>query len=134
MVAEYPTGKLGKPITISGVGGWVMFKQTDANKKQMAAEFMKYITSTDEQFVTAQNYGVFPARVSAVKLNPYANDPGMAQAQKLTENAVMVPSLPEWARVDEAIQRELQLAGNGEKTAEQALKDARSAVEDILNN
>lgn len=132
MVAEYPTGKLGKPVTISGVGGWIMFKQPDADKKRMTAEFMKYITSTDEQLVTAQKYGVFPVRVSTVKLNPFANDPGMAQAQKLTENAVMVPSHPDWARIDEAIQRELQLAGNGEKTAEQALKDARGAVETIL--
>lgn len=133
MVAEYPTGKSGKPVTISGVGGWVMFKQPDADKKRMVAEFMKYVSSTDEQFVMAQNYGIFPVRKSTVELNPYAENPGMEQAQKLTENAVMVPTHPDWARIDEAIQRELQLAGNGEKTAEQALKDAKKVIEGILN-
>lgn len=133
MVAEYPIGETGKSATISGVGGWVMFKQKDADKKRMTAEFMKYMSSTDEQLAMAQNYGVFPARMSTVQLNPYADNPVMAAAQKLTENAVMVPAHPSWARIDEAIQRELQLAGNGEKTAEEALKAARSSVEAILS-
>lgn len=36
MVAEYPTGDMGKPVTISGVGGWVMFKQKkDDDKKNV---------------------------------------------------------------------------------------------------
>jgi multiple sugar transport system substrate-binding protein len=134
MVAEYPTGKLGKSVTISGVGGFVMFKQTDAAKRKMTAEFMKYITNTTEQFVTAQNYGVFPARISTVELHPYAKNVQMAQAQALTKNAIMLPITASWTRVDEAIQRQLQLAANGEKTATQALKDARSEVESILNN
>lgn len=133
MVVEYPIGKTGKPVSISGVGGWIMFKQIDEDKKIMVAEFMKYITSTEDQFLTAQKYGVFPARFSAAELNPYVDNPEMQQAQKLTENAVMLPTHPSWARIDEAIQRELQLATNGEKTAEQALKDARSVVEEILN-
>lgn len=133
MVAEYPTGDLGKPVTVSGVGGWVMYKQNDEDKKGMVAEFMKYISGTEEQFAMAQNYGIFPARVSTVELNPYADNPEMARAQKLTENAIMVPAHPAWARIDEAIQREIQLAANGEKTAEQALKDARQVVEGILS-
>lgn len=133
MVAEYPTGDMGNPVTISGVGGWVMFKQKDDDKKRMTAELMKYLSSTDEQLVMAQNYGVFPVRISTVALKPYADNPVMTAAQKLTENAVMVPAHPAWARIDEAIQRELQLAGNGEKSAEEALKAARSSVEAILS-
>ncbi len=99
----------------------------------MTAELMKYLSSTDEQLVMAQNYGVFPVRISTVALKPYADNPVMTAAQKLTENAVMVPAHPAWARIDEAIQRELQLAGNGEKSAEEALKAARSSVEAILS-
>jgi multiple sugar transport system substrate-binding protein len=133
MVAEYPIGETGEPVTIGGVGGWVMFKQQGDDKKRMVAEFMKYISTTDEQFTMAQNYGIFPARISAADQNPFADNPEMARAQELSEHAIMVPRHPEWARIDEAIQKELQLAGNGEKTPEQALKDAREQVESILN-
>lgn len=133
MVAEYPIGETGEPVTIGGVGGWVMFKQQGDDKKRIVAEFMKYVSTTDEQVTMAQNYGIFPARISAAEQNPFADNPEMARAQELSEHAVMVPRHPEWARIDEAIQKELQLAGNGEKTPEQSLKDARTQVESILN-
>lgn len=133
MVAEYPIGKTGEPVTIGGVGGWVLFKHEDANKKRMTAEFLKHISDTEEQVVMAQNYGIFPARISAADQNPFADNPQMAQAQELSKHAVMIPRHPKWARIDEAIQKELQLVLNGEKTAEEALKDARPAVEAILN-
>ncbi|MDQ0256643.1 multiple sugar transport system substrate-binding protein [Evansella vedderi] len=134
MVAEYPIGDLGEPVTIGGVGGYVMFKQEDEFKRQMVAEFMKYITSTEEQYVTAKNYGTFPARESSAEMNPHAENPHMAAAQELTEQVISVPMHPDWARIDEVIQSELQLALNGEKTAQEALESARSEVERILNN
>ena len=133
MVAEYPTGDTGKPITISGVGGWVMYKQDDAAKKAVVAEFVKYISSTDDQVTAAKNYGVFPTRKSAAALNPFADNPQMAAAQKLTEYGVAMPNHTEWKKIDEAIQKQLQLVFNGEKTAAQALKDARPEVEALLN-
>lgn len=132
MVAEYPIGKTGQPISIGGVGGWVMFKQQDEDKKRMVAEFIKYISSTEEQYTMAQNYGIFPARISTADMDPFADNPQMARAQEITEYSVAVPRHPDWARIDEAIQKELQLAANGEKTPEQALKDAREEVERIL--
>ena len=134
MVAEYPTGKTGKSVTVSGVGGWMMFKQTDSQKKLMTAEFMKSLSNTTAQYDTAKNYGVFPTRSSAIKLNPYKNNVQMTQAQRLTKNAIILPTNSSWKRIDEAIQRQIQLACNGEKSAAQALKDARSTVESIINN
>jgi multiple sugar transport system substrate-binding protein len=132
MVAEYPTGDTGEPVTIGGVGGWVMFKQEDANKKRMTAEFIKFISTADEQVEWAKNYGTFPSRQSAVDQNPFGDNPELAKAQELTTHAVAMPRHEKWARIDEAIQKELQLAANGEKTPEEALKDARKAVEGIL--
>lgn len=132
MVAEYPTGETGESVTIGGAGGWVMFKQTDANKKRMVAEFMKYISSTEEQYTMAKNYGVFPALQSAAEMDPYADNPQMAAAQELSSQAVMLPHHQKWGQIDEAIQKELQLAANGEKTPEEALKAARKSVENII--
>ncbi|HWO75011.1 MAG TPA: extracellular solute-binding protein [Bacillus sp. (in: firmicutes)] len=132
MVANYPTGSSGEPVTIGGVGGWTMFHQEDEGKKAMVAEFMKHISTTDEQFRMAQEYGIFPARISAAEKNPYADNPEMARAQEMSTQVVMLPRHPEWKKIDEAIQSELQLVFNGEKTAEQAMKDAEALVQDLL--
>ncbi|WLD95414.1 extracellular solute-binding protein [Alkalihalobacillus sp. AL-G] len=133
MVAEYPTGETGEPVTIGGVGGWVMFNSEDEAKKRMVAEFIKHISSTEEQVTMAKNYGIFPARKSAAEQEPFADNPQMARAQELSQHAVMVPRHPNWARIDEAIQKQLQLALNGEKTPEEALKSAGETVTSILN-
>ncbi|WP_202079261.1 sugar ABC transporter substrate-binding protein [Caldalkalibacillus salinus] len=132
MVAEYPTGDTGEPITIGGVGGWVMFMQEDNHKRRMVAEFLKHISNTEEQFTMAQHYGIFPALQSTAEMEPFADNPEMARAQALSEQAVMLPRHPEWARIDEAIQKELQLAANGEKEPAEALQDARQEVERII--
>ncbi|WP_462410680.1 ABC transporter substrate-binding protein [Neobacillus sp. Marseille-QA0830] len=131
-VANYPTGKSGKPVTIGGVGGWTMFHQEDAGKKKVVGEFMKYINTTDEQFEMATKYGTFPARKSTADKDPYKDNPQMARAQEMSSQAVMLPRHPEWKKIDEAIQTELQLVFNGEKTAKQAMDDAQKKVDEFL--
>lgn len=132
MVAEYPIGDLGEPVTMGGVGGFVMFMQEEDAKRQMVGEFLKHITNTDEQYTTAVNYGTFPARESTADMDPFADNPEMARAQELTDQVVPIPMHQDWGQIDEVIQSELQLAMNGEKSAEEALNDAESEVERIL--
>lgn len=132
MVAEYPSGTTGKSTTIGDVLGWVMFKQRDDGKRKMIAEFMKSLTTTEEIYTTAKYYGVFPSKKSSAQKRPFEDNPQMEQAQKISENAIIVPRHPQWAKIDELIQKELQLAVNGTKSAEQALKDAGKQVEPIL--
>ncbi|WP_096273878.1 extracellular solute-binding protein [Paucisalibacillus globulus] len=132
MVANYPTGSSGEPVTIGGVGGWTMFKQDSDAKKEVVAEFMKSISDTDEQFLMSQSYGIFPARISAAEMDPFAENPEMARAQEMSEQVVMLPRHPEWKKIDEIIQRELQLVFNGEKTAEEAMATAKPEVEALL--
>ncbi|OCA85880.1 ABC transporter substrate-binding protein [Bacillus sp. FJAT-27225] len=131
-VANYPTGKTGEPVTIGGVGGWTMFHQEDKGKKKMVGEFMKFINTTDEQFTMAQKYGTFPARISTADKDPYKDNPQMARAQEMSSQVVMLPRHPEWKKIDEAIQTELQLVFNGEKTAKQAMDDAQKKVDELL--
>jgi len=133
MVANYPTGEKEEPVTIGGVGGWVMFHQgDDANKKAAVADFMKFISTTDEQYTMAQNYGIFPARISASEKDPFKDNPEMARAMEMSDQVIMLPRHPEWRKIDEAIQSQLQLVFNGEKTAEQAMADAKKAVDELL--
>jgi multiple sugar transport system substrate-binding protein len=131
-VANYPTGDSGKPVTIGGVGGWTMFHQEEAGKKKVVGEFIKYISSTEEQYTMATEYGTFPALKSAADKDPYKDNPQMARAQEMSSQVVMLPRHPEWKKIDEAIQTELQLVFNGEKTAKDAMKDAEKKVNEIL--
>lgn len=131
MVASYPTQD-GKPVTIGGVGGWMMFHQEEEGKKKVLADLMKELTSTDNQVLSAKSYGTFPSRVSAMEQNPFAENVQMQQAQKLTEYAVMVPRHENWKKIDEAIQQQLQLVLNGEKKPEDAMKEAKSKVDELL--
>ena len=133
MVAEYPVGDLGEPLTIGGVGGWLMFKQESEAKKKVVAEFMQFISDTDEQYRMAVEYGVFPARISAADMDPYADNPQMARAQEMSEQVVMVPSHPQWKQIDEIIQGKLQVVFNGEKTAQEAMDEAAEEIERILD-
>ncbi|WP_066315570.1 ABC transporter substrate-binding protein [Bacillus sp. FJAT-29814] len=131
-VANYPTGDSKKPVTIGGVGGWTMFHQEDAAKKKVVGEFIKFINTKDEQFKMATEYGTFPARISTADMDPYKDNPQMARAQEMSSQVVMLPRHPEWKKIDEAIQSELQLVFNGEKTAKQAMDDAQKKVDELL--
>lgn len=133
MVAEYPTGDAEKAATIGGVGGWVMFHQEDdANKKAAVADFMKFISTDKEQYHMAQNYGIFPARISSTEMDPFKDNPEMARAMEMADQVVMLPRHPEWKKIDEAIQTQLQLVFNGEKTAKEAMADAKKTVDELL--
>ncbi|TFB24412.1 extracellular solute-binding protein [Filobacillus milosensis] len=133
MVAEYPVGESGKPVTIGGVGGWIMFGQDSDPKKEAVGEFMKYLSSTDEQYTMATEYGIFPARKSTADMDPYAENPQMARAQEMTKDVVMLPRHPEWKKIDEIIQGKLQVVFNGEKTAQEAMDEAQEQIEDLLS-
>lgn len=132
MVAEYPIGERGKPITIGGTGGFVVFKQKDKGKLEMLMKFVKTITTTADQIEFAKNYGTFPTRKSAQQAEPFADIPQMAFAAKMMEHAITVPRHKEFLQIDDRLQAELQLVLNGEKTPEKALDDAYQAIKRYL--
>lgn len=132
MVAEYPSGALGSPVTIGGAGGWVVMNQKDRSKLEVVVELAKFLASTEEQYTFATEYGTFPARKSAEAMDPFVDKPHMARAAQMVAHAVPLPEHPNWVQVDERIQAELQLIFAGEKSVEQAMKDAVSQIQRLL--
>lgn len=131
-VAEYPTGTSGRPVTIGGTGGWVVFKQPNREKLAVVVELAKHLSATKEQYAFAKFYGTFPSRKSALAMQPYEGNEHMVRASEMLPFAEMLPMHPSWRQIDERIQAELQLAFAGEKSAEQALKDAGQQVQQFL--
>ncbi|HHT68725.1 MAG TPA: sugar ABC transporter substrate-binding protein [Firmicutes bacterium] len=132
MVAEYPVGDLGKPVTIGGAGGWVVMHQSNKDKRDVVVEFAKFLSTPEEQYTFATEYGTFPARKSAEAMNPFADKPHMARAAQMVEHSVPLPEHPAWAQIDERIQAELQLIFAGEKSVEDGMESAAAQIQRLL--
>lgn len=136
MVAEYPTGKLGKPITISGAGGVVVFKQDEKKnpgKEAMVVKLAKYLANDEVQVDYAKNYGTMPATKTAAAKNPFENNAPMQFAVKMLEQGIVLPSKVQgWTQVEPLIQAELQLVIAGEKSPEDAMKAVKTQADSLL--
>jgi multiple sugar transport system permease protein len=102
-----------------GTAGFIVLRQPDPVKRKLCMEFARFLVRADEQAQLAR-YGVFPSRASAG--NIYGDDEMMAKAQRVVE----------WAKMDEKLQREMQLALLNEKTVDAALADAAEQIRGIL--
>lgn len=132
MVAEYPIGESGAPISVGGSGGFVVFRQMDKEKAEIVVEFAKFISDPDQQYTFAVEYGTFPARKSTQEMEPFKDKPQMKRAAEMLKDSISLPRHPNWPQIDERIQAQLQLVLNGEKSAEEALKDAGKQVQRFL--
>ncbi len=133
MVAEYPIGETGQSVTVGGSGGFVVFKQSNKDKKAVVVEFAKFISDTEQQYIFATEYGTFPARKSSQEMGPFADNSHMKRASEMLQYAVSIPKHSNWPQIDERIQAWLQLVLNGEKSAKEALENAGEEAARFLN-
>src|SRR5690606_34195515 len=105
-IAKFPTGKLGKPITLSNmIGSYGMTKQEDRAKAEMIVKFLKFLVK-DEYQQELDRLGVFPVRKSIG--NIYTDNPNMTIIYEELENADIIFDHPYWKEIDEILQREIQ--------------------------
>ncbi|WP_324715538.1 sugar ABC transporter substrate-binding protein [Carboxydochorda subterranea] len=130
-VANYPIGKLGRPISLhEGVGGFVVFKHDDKDRVKAAMEFGRFLTSPENQKALT-NYGTFPSRRSVGDI--YTDDPYLSWALRNAVPTLDVPPVtPSWLEVDKAIVPYFQLAILGKQSAEEAMANAARAADAIL--
>ncbi|HHY13495.1 MAG TPA: sugar ABC transporter substrate-binding protein [Thermoanaerobacterales bacterium] len=130
-VAGYPIGDLGtQSIVCSGVGGYMILKQDNDVKKKLCADFLKKITSAEEQ-MELEHYGVFPSRKSAGNL--YIDNPHMTKINEMLGFMMPIPNHPLWDKIEPLLQSEIKDAVKGEKTPFDALNDAKREIELLLD-
>jgi multiple sugar transport system permease protein len=112
-----------------GTAGFMILRQRDEDKRELCMELARFLTRPEAQTDLA-HYGVFPSRKSTG--NIYPDDELMVQAQEIITSGQTVPRHRLWARIDEKLQREFQLALLGEKSVETAISDGTSQVGKIL--
>ncbi len=131
-IAKFPSGDLGKSITLSNmIGSYGMTKQEDVEKSEMIVKFLKFLVNDSNQKELTR-LGVFPTRKSIG--NIYEDNSNMSAVYGELQNADIVFDHPHWKEIDEILQREIQQGVIGNKTPEEVLKDAEEKINILLNS
>ncbi len=114
------------------IGNWMMAVTANSANKELALEFLKFVTSAESQKIGAEVGGV-PTRASVLTdaelVAKYAYFPTLMEG---TNNSVVRPRTPLWSNVETALGTELSSAISGVKTVEQSLIDATAAIEAVM--
>lgn len=119
----YPTGM---------IGNWMMGVTSNSANKELALKFLECVTSADVQKKAAE-FGGVPTRTSVFNDSELvAKYPYFKTILEATENSVVRPRTPLWTDIETAYGTELSSAISGTKSVDQALADARTAIESIM--
>lgn len=133
-VLQFPHEEgLKSPMPV-GPTGFVVFKQTDPDKRTAAMDFARWLNTPEFQRVNAANAKQFPTRKSTG--NPLENDANYKMVQGwMAENGLVDLGLasPVYYKVRVAAVPHLQAAILGEKTPAEALKDFENDANAIIN-
>ncbi len=128
-------GKVDADAELHGsgmIGNWMMAVTANSHNKELALEFLKFVTSAENQKVEA-TFGGVPTRAS-VLTDPEltAKYPYLPTLLEATNNSVVRPRTPLWSNVETALGTELSSAISGVKTVDQALTDAAAAITAVM--
>lgn len=99
---------------------------------ELAMKFLEYVTSADVQKKAAE-FGGVPTRTSVFTDSELtAKYPYFETILVGTENSVVRPRTPLWTDIETAYGAELSSAISGTKSIDQALADAKAAIEAIM--
>ncbi len=130
MVATLPYTK--QPASSLGGENWAMF--ADAAEPDGAWDFLTYVVDVDYGTKLTDCMGYIPSRKDVIAQVAEANqdNPTMQVFLKQMESAAARGPLPNWSDVSAYIQEAIQEALSGQKTPEQAMKDAAAGVAPLL--
>ncbi|KAB3533520.1 ABC transporter substrate-binding protein [Alkaliphilus serpentinus] len=130
-VALFPTGALGKPVSMSNTfGSYGISHQEEEEKLKMCVAFLKHLVEDDHQ-QQLYRLGVFPVKSSVG--NIYMGDPMMSMLYTSLENTIIIPPHPYWKDIDAALQKEIHQGLLGKKNVPQLLKDAEDNIKALIN-
>jgi multiple sugar transport system substrate-binding protein len=130
MVATLPYTK--QPASSLGGENWAMF---NASKQQDGAwDFLKFVVDPSYGTKLTDCMGYIPSRkdVIAQVAAKSSGDPTMQVFLKQMESAAPRGPLANWSDVSAFIQEAIQEALSGQKTPDQAMKDAAAQIDPLL--
>jgi multiple sugar transport system substrate-binding protein len=134
-VAPLPAGPSGTRANTLGGAGYVM--SVDSEDKEAAWEFLSFLGSAEGQAIFARTGLAVPAlqteKTAAAFLEALPEDIDGEVFIDETANGVLFPVFPAWREIESTIVvPALDLVWNGERTAEEAIKEIADRVERAL--
>jgi len=124
-------GQAAKPAPMIGV--WHLAIPEASKRKDVALDFLRFVTSKEMQKKMALEVGLPPTRASV-----YTDSEVVAKYRwyptqlKALEASKVRPRLPEWLEMDGKIGTYLNLALVGDRTPEEALNELNAEIAEIL--
>lgn len=114
------------------IGNWLMGIPANTQNADLALKLLVYLTSAETQ-KTAANNGAVPTRVSVFTDEALAKEfPFYATLLEATQASRERPRTPRWGDIENVFGIELSNAISGIKSVDDALKDAKAAIEDVM--
>lgn len=114
------------------IGNWMMGVTANSQNKELAKEFLVYITSAETQKTMMEKGGV-PTRISVCNdtelLSQY---PYLKTLKTATQNSVARPRTPKWSEIEVAVGAELSAVVAGSKSIDDGLKASNEAINTIM--
>ncbi|ASN04598.1 ABC transporter substrate-binding protein [Virgibacillus necropolis] len=132
-ITTLPAGDAG---SASSLGGWMAMINRYSEHPEAAWEFVKFLTGTEGQKITAIYGGRAPT------LKALYDDPEVKEASplfanpeftKVLESAVSRPVTPIYPKISDIMQIELSKALTGDQTAEETAKNMQAKITEAVN-
>ncbi|KNF09149.1 extracellular solute-binding protein, family 1 [Gottschalkia purinilytica] len=131
-IVNYPIGDKKLPVSLNNsVSAFGVFKQKDKEKLNMIIKFLKFLIE-DETQKDLEKMGVFTVKSTIEDM--YANNEKMKKMEDILSYTQTVPKHAKWKEVDRILQNQIRLSIIGEKSAEEALKEANKQITQLMNN
>lgn len=126
-----PDGDKGSPI---GGHSYVAYAGMDEAKQSCAVEFMRYLSTAENQARLATELNLLPTRQSAYDLPEVQENRLIAEFGTVIENATARPVVPEGGAIYTDFGPNFQAAWTGDKEPKQALDDVAAAWTTLLGD
>lgn len=127
-VALVPEGPAGSATTIGGTNLVIFHKET----KPLAMKFIKFLLSPEVQAFWANELGQIPLRYDAIPMVDTLKHSYLKVFIEQMKYAVPRPPLPNYTDIELTFNGEMEAALSGQKSPEQALKDATKRVNEKI--
>jgi multiple sugar transport system substrate-binding protein len=114
------------------IGNWLMGIPANTQHPDLALKLLTYLTSAETQKAAAA-VGAVPTRVSVFNDETLAQEyPFYATLLEATQSSRERPRTPRWGDIENVFGIELSNAISGIKSVDEALADAKAAIEDVM--
>jgi multiple sugar transport system substrate-binding protein len=120
-----------KGYMLGGSGPGLMIN-ADTDKKKLAWAFLKYMVSTKASAQYTEGIGAVPIRASAADSDYVKSNPILKAFTDNAGNFQPNPNVPGWVQARDTLDKSLERALNKQQTSQQALGQAATEVNKIL--